>query len=215
MDENNDLSASVVRNLDVVEAAYRHLQRVDERLLEATMCYLSEVTDSIEWHLSGMDKNADQQGFDNHWLCPTAWVSTANPDETEIYFDICAVGPEFEDLHWTTCFTGALGDEAGAAIKLEFPKLPKRNGNRNFLAREDVTREVSALGWEIDGTEVMCRFIIDRETLSKAFESDDGEDLSEGFRLALAPLGDKIHSIDKKLGAWNAFRGKIVAAVDE
>jgi hypothetical protein len=161
-----------------------------------------------------MNDNSENFGFGEHWFCTTAWVNEAEPDETDIYFEISSDEPEGEDLHWITCLTAALGDEASSMIRLEWPKLPKRYGNRNFLAREDITREISALGFEIDSNEVMCRFVVDRERLAKAFDDDDGEGISEGFRQALAPLGDEIRRIAKQLDAWNALRAKILLAVD-
>lgn len=215
MDEDNDLSASVVRNLDVVVSAYRHLDRVDKRFLEAIMWYLRELTDELDWHLGGMDSNSDLYGFVDHWFCPTSWVNEGNPDDTEIYFDICAEEPEGEDLHWATCLIGALGDESAAMIKCELPKLPKRYGNRNFLAREDITSDVSALGFEINGSEVQRRVVIDREALAKAFENDDGEDINDGFRTALSPLGDAMRDLAKQNDAWNAVRAKFLEVAGE
>jgi hypothetical protein len=215
MDEDSELSASVVRNLDVVVAAYNHLDRIERRFLEVTMVYLQEVADGLNWYLGGMDENSELHGFNDHWFCPNAWVNQDKPDETDVYFNISSNEPEDADLHWITCFTAALGDEACTELKFEWPKLPKRNGNRNFLAREDITRDISALGFEIDGTKVMCRVAIDREILAKAFDEDDGEDISDGFRAALAPLGDLVGRLAKKIDAWNALRIKILTVADE
>jgi hypothetical protein len=214
MDEDNELDASIVRNLDVVVSSYRNIERIDDRLLEVTMLYLRELTDSFEWHLGGMAENSKHHGFSKHWFCPTAWVNETNPDDTEIYFEISSEEPDDEDFHWITCLTAALGEEASAMIRLEWPKLPKRNGSRNFVAREDVASEISSLGCEIDGSEIQCRFVIDREALAIAYESDDGDDLNDHFRQALSPIGDVLKKIVENQIIWDELRVKILNEVN-
>ena len=63
MDDNNELSASIVRNLDVVEAATRHLVAVEKRLLGVIMAYLDAECAEIGWRLAGRDVDADNSGF--------------------------------------------------------------------------------------------------------------------------------------------------------
>jgi len=215
VDENNELSASVVRNLDVVEAAYRHLATVEHRLLGVVMTYLESECAEIGWRFVGSDDGAEDFDIDDNSFFPPNWASDDDEDEAEFFFDICATGPEAVNLNWITCFTRAMGNEAETVIKANFQKFLGKNKNKKFLSRSDIRNDIVALNFENNGVEVQRRFVIDRELLAKAFDEDDGESINDGFREALAPMGAEVREIAKQIAAWDELRMKAIAFANE
>lgn len=215
MDENTELSASVVRNLDVVEASARHLADVENRLLSVMMTYLKSECADIGWRFIGFDEDAEDNGFEKHSFFPANWASEDDPETPDFFFDICAIGPEAENLKWITCFTRALGNEAEAVIRVNFQKVLGKTKNKKFLARPEIRDATLALNFENNGVEVDRRFAIDREALAKAFEEDDGEEINDGFRSALSPLGTEIRDLAKQIAVWDKLRMKATAFANE
>lgn len=215
MDENNELSASVVRNLDVVEAAYKYLSTVEHRLLGVVMNYLKSECAEIGWRFVGSDDGAEDFGFEDNLFFPPNWANDDDEDEAEFFFDICATGPDAENLKWITCFTRALGNEAEIVIEANFQDLLGRMKNKQFLGRSDIRNNIVALKFENNGVKVQRRFHIDRELLAKAFNEDDGDSINEGFRAALAPMGAEVREIAKQIAAWDDLRMKAIAFASE
>lgn len=215
MDDNNELSASVVRNLDVVEAATRHLAAVERRLLGVIMVYLDSECADIGWRLVGRDADADDSGFDDNSFFPPSWASEDDGEDADFFFDICAEGPASGDLSWITCLTRAMGNDGETVIQVNFQKFLGKNKNKKFLARPDIRNAIAALNFENNGIDVQRRFVIDRELLAKAFDDDDGEDINAGFREALAPLGSEVREIARQFKEWDVLRVKAVALANE
>jgi hypothetical protein len=215
MDDNNELSASVVRNLDVVEAATRHLAVVERRLLGVIMTYLDSVCADIGWRLVGRDADADDAGFGYNSFFPPSWAIDDHEESADFLFEICAEGPDCGDLNWITCLTRAMGNDGETVIQANFQKFLGKPKNKKFLARPDIRDAIAALGFENNGVEVQRRFVIDRELLAKAFDDDDGEDINAGFREALAPLGSDVREIARQFKGWDALRVKAVSFANE
>lgn len=215
MDDNNELSASVVRNLDVIEAATRHLVAVEKRLLGVIMAYLDSECSDIGWRLAGRDVDADNSGFDDNSFFPPSWASEDDGEGGDFLFEICAEGPACGDLNWITCLTRAMGNDGETAIQANFQNFLGKNKNKKFLARPDIRNAIAALNFENNGIAVQRRFVIDRELLAKAFDDDDGEDINAGFREALAPLGAEVREIATQFKGWDALRVKAVALANE
>jgi len=215
MDDSNELSASVVRNLDVVEAATRHLVAVEKRLLSVIMAYLDSECSDIGWRLAGRDVDADNSGFDENSFFPPSWVSEDDGEGADFLFEICAEGPACGDLNWITCLTRAMGNDGETVIQANFQNFLGKTKNKKFLARPDVRNAIAALNFENNGVDVQRRFAIDRELLAKAFDDDDGEDINAGFRAALMPIGRELREIATKFKAWDALRAKAVALANE
>jgi hypothetical protein len=215
MDDNNELSASVVRNLDVIEAATRHLVAVEKRLLGVIMAYLDSECADIGWRLAGRDVGADNSGFDENSFFPSSWTSEDDGEDADFYFEICAEGPACGDLNWITCLTRAMGNDGETVIQANFQNFLGKTKAKKFLIRPDIRNAIAALRFENSGVEIQRRFVIDRELLAKAFDEDDGEELTEEFRAALAPIGQEIRDIVKRFKEWDALRAKAVAFANE
>ena len=186
MDDNNELIASVVRKLDVVEAATRHLVAVEERWLSVIMAYLDSECSDIGWRLAGRDVDADNSGFDDNSFFPPSWASEDDGEGADFLFEICAEGPACGDLNWITCLTRAMGNDGETVIQANFQNFLGKNKNKKFLARPDIRNAIAALNFENNGINAQRRFAIDRELLAKAFDDDDGLSLihiSEPTRL--------------------------------
>lgn len=188
-----EISAAIVRNLELLRAVRLHLEEdMDPALLRAVESLGQERIASFGWTGKFGDDLSDA------YLAPQEWISAAgeSPDEYDLYVKLEV--EEDSESTWLECF---LGNTPGMALWLWSDSLGKIVPTRKRLVAEvsadhALADSMRAAGFQIDqGTGVYMPLTFSRDAMAAAFETGD-------FTEALQPMADaldRVHDLREPL----------------
>lgn len=205
MKETNTLNATIVRNIDDIEAAYaRATDEIEKALAKVVFDIFETEAKAISW------RSGDEPNLDSTWAAPVEWRAlNENPsnDEYDLYLMFFYTGGS--DRIWLSTLLGAADMRAGVFVfndtlsHAAWKKVLRSSNAESILAA------LSGAGFTIDiASGYIAIYVqIDRDLLAQGFE--DG-DISDAFR----PLERALKSAIDCRGALDQLLALVREAVD-
>lgn len=198
-EDDNALSAIVVRNILDIEAAMAHAQNaIQERLTKEWNSIFSQALDTNAWYVS------ESENFWEGWFCPKKWTTQRGKKKgAASYFMLTTTGKdEFES--WAASFTAG-SKETGIAGLFYSYSTNKTFFINTMKALPDAVAEIQKAGFVIDGDQIYIPLYIEREKLALGFEADD-------LTQALAPFQRAADGLVEALPAFESVHEEFVKA---
>tara|TARA_R100001129_G_scaffold181499_1_gene160865 strand:+ start:846 stop:1463 length:618 start_codon:yes stop_codon:yes gene_type:complete len=166
-DDDNALSAIVVRNILDIEAAMAHANTaIEERLTGEWNSIFNRAFDTDSWYSSESDD------FWEGWFCPKTWLTQHGKKKNAAsYFTLETTGnDEFES--WVATLTSG-SEETGIAGLFYIYSSNKTLFLNALKALPDAVAQIQKAGFMINGDRIYFPLHIKREELALGFEADD------------------------------------------
>ena len=200
-EDDNALSAIVVRNILDIEAAIAHANNIiGERLTREWNSIFDRALDTDAWYVSG------KENFWEGWFCPKTWTTQHGKKKDAASYFALETTSEDEFDSWAASLTAGSRETGIAGLFYGY-----RNNKTLFLnamkALPDAVAQIQKAGFVIDGDQIYHPLHIVREELALGFEADD-------LTQALAPFQRAADGLIEALPAFETLHAEFVKALD-
>lgn len=199
-EDDNALSAIVVRNILDIEAAMAHAENtIEERLTREWNSVFNRALDTDGWHVS------ESEDFWEGWFCPKAWTTQhGKKKDAASYFTLTTTGRDA--FHsWAASFTAGSKETGIAGLFYDYSSNKTLFFNA-VKALPDAVAQIQEAGFVIDGDRIYYPLHIEREALALGFEADD-------LTQPLAPFQQAADGLVEALSAFETLHTEFVKAL--
>ncbi|MGR3761741.1 hypothetical protein ACUXV3_16675 [Roseobacteraceae bacterium NS-SX3] len=193
--QDNDIGAAIVRNIDLLESAMSYATDTMDRLLgQEVGDILKRKRDKFGW--SGDPVETFEDGF---WLSPPEWISEDDPDGN---YDLFVEMDMTEEANtWLAYFAGVNG--LGVFLAPSSNTLSPAPFKRVLKSSPELMAEFASKGfhWDPEG-KLTLPLEFSREALAMAFQEED-------FSEALAPLEEALDLVFETRALFDQLAAKI------
>lgn len=193
--QDNDIGATIVRNIDLLESAMSYASETMDRLIG------QEIGDILKRKRDKFGWNGDpvETVEDNFWLSSPEWISEGDPDGNyDLLVEMDMTG---EAVTWLAYFAGVA--DLGVHLEPSSNTLSRGPLKRVLKNNPELMAEFASRGfhWDPEG-KLTLPVEFSREALAMAFEEED-------FSEALAPLEEALDLVFEARALFDRLVAKI------